>query len=41
MMYHPTLTQEKWNGLSKVEQLGNIGSEVSRAINWRKKIPRT
>jgi len=36
-MYHPTLTQKKWNGLSKVEQLGNIGSEVSRAINWRKK----
>lgn len=38
-MYHPTLTQEKWNSLSKVEQLGNIGSEVSRAINWRKKNP--
>ena len=36
-MYHPTLTQEKWNKLSKVEQLGNIGSEISRAINWRKK----
>jgi hypothetical protein len=36
-MYHPTLTQEKWNTLSTVEQLGNIGSEVSRAITWRSK----
>jgi len=36
-MYHSTLTQEKWNTLSTVEQLGNIGSEVSRAITWRSK----
>jgi hypothetical protein len=36
-MYHKTLTQEQWNILPTVEQLGNIGSEVSRAIIWRSK----
>ncbi len=28
---------EKWRRLSLVEQLANIGSEISRAINWKKK----
>ena len=27
--------REKWAGLSLVEQMGNIGSEVGRAIKWR------
>lgn len=34
-MYHPTIPQEKWNALSTIEQMANIGSEVSRAINWK------
>ena len=28
---------ERWNRLSLVEQLGNIGSEVDRVISWRTK----
>jgi hypothetical protein len=36
-MYHPTIPQEKWNALSTIEQMANIGSEVSRAINWKEK----
>ena len=36
-MYHPTIPQEKWNALSTIEQMANIGSEVSRAINWKGK----
>ena len=36
-MFHTTLTQETWNAFSTLEQLGNIGSEVSRAIIWRSK----
>lgn len=31
------LTQKKWNSLSRMEQMANIGSEVSRAIIWRSK----
>lgn len=34
-MYHPLIAQDKWNALSTVEQMANIGSEVSRAINWK------
>jgi len=36
-MYHPLIAQEKWNLLSLVEQMANIGSEVSRAINWKER----
>ncbi len=36
-MYHPSIPQEKWNALSTIEQMANIGSEVSRAINWKGK----
>jgi len=36
-MYHPLIAQEKWNAFSTIEQMANIGSEVSRAINWGKK----
>ena len=28
---------ERWNQLSFVEQMANIGSEVERALNWRAK----
>jgi len=34
-MYHPPIAQEKWNSLTTIEQMANIGSEVSRAINWK------
>jgi len=36
-MYHPPVAQEKWNALSVIEQMANIGSEVSRAVNWKQK----
>ena len=29
--------KESWSQLSLCEQLGNIGSEVARALNWREK----
>ncbi len=31
---HKTLTQERWNKLSKRDQILNIASELSRANNW-------
>lgn len=34
---HKGLAQGKWFEMSLVEQLGNVGSEVSRAINWKNK----
>lgn len=34
---HKELAQGKWFNFSLVEQLGNAGSEVNRAINWKKK----
>lgn len=34
---HKELAQGRWFKLSTLEQLGNIGSEVERALNWRKK----
>lgn len=34
---HKNLTLEKWQKLSLMEQLGNIGSEVSRARRWQGK----
>ncbi|MFH1088423.1 MAG: hypothetical protein V1719_01110 [Patescibacteria group bacterium] len=36
-MYHQDLTAEKWAKLTLSEQLGNVGSEVSRMIKWRGK----
>lgn len=35
-VYHEKL-QQRWKSLSLLEQLANVGSEVERAINWRKK----
>lgn len=34
---HKELASGKWQNLSLVEQLGNIGSEVSRASRWQNK----
>lgn len=34
---HKELASGKWNDLSFCEQMANVGSEVGRAINWRKK----
>jgi len=34
---HKNLADGKWRELSLMEQLGNIGSEVSRARNWEGK----
>ncbi len=36
-MLHKELTQEKWQKKSFFEQMANIGTEIGRAINWRKK----
>ena len=32
---HESLAAGRWRTLSLAEQLGNVGSEVSRAIRWR------
>ena len=34
---HKELAAGRWQELSFVEQMANIGSEVERTINWRKK----
>ncbi|MBI2641449.1 hypothetical protein HYW87_02530 [Candidatus Roizmanbacteria bacterium] len=35
-IFHKDLVS-RWNSLSSVEQMANIGAEVGRAIIWRKK----
>lgn len=35
MVYHQELSSGRWAELSLAEQLGNVGSEVNRMINWR------
>jgi len=37
MSYHSDTLAQKWSKLTLAEQLGNIGSEVNRMINWRHK----
>lgn len=37
MMFHKELEAGKWAELSFLEQMANIGSEVSRASNWKTK----
>ena len=37
LFMHKELASGRWYALTLFEQLGNIGSEVSRAFNWRKK----
>jgi hypothetical protein len=34
---HKELSDGRWGRLSVCEQMAHIGSEVSRALNWRKK----
>lgn len=34
---HQNLTQERWQKFSLAEQLGNVGSETSRALKWQGK----
>jgi len=34
---HKGLAAGRWNQMSLCEQMANIGSEVSRALNWREK----
>ncbi len=36
-VYHPTLAAGRWFKFSLMEQLANIGSDVERTIQWRKK----
>jgi hypothetical protein len=35
-VFHTGL-EERWNQFTLVEQMANIGAEVGRSINWRKK----
>lgn len=34
---HKELASGRWNELTFIEQMANIGSEVERAIKWRQK----
>ncbi len=34
---HKELSSGRWAEMSLAEQMANIGSEVSRALNWQKK----
>ncbi|MCD4694296.1 hypothetical protein K8R62_02985, partial [bacterium] len=35
--YHKNLSNGKWNDFSFSEQMANVGSEISRALNWKNK----
>ena len=37
MTHHKSLSEGEWRKLSLLEQLGNIGSEISRALRWQGK----
>lgn len=37
VIQHKNLAAGKWRELSLTEQLGNVGGEISRALNWRDK----
>jgi len=37
MVFHQELSSGRWSELTLAQQLGNVGSEVSRMINWRDK----
>lgn len=36
---HRDLAAGRWQTLSLAQQMGNVGSEVSRALNWRERNP--
>ncbi|MDP3953833.1 MAG: hypothetical protein Q8Q06_00245 [bacterium] len=40
MYQHKNLAEGGWQKFSLAEQLGNIGSEISRAVNWQNKEPK-
>ena len=35
--FHQSLASGRWQQLSFVEQMANIGSEVERALSWKEK----
>ena len=37
MIEHKDLAQGRWQAMTLVEQLSNVGSEVSRSMAWQKK----
>ena len=37
MPIHAELANGRWQQLTLAEQLGNIGSEISRTINWKQR----
>jgi hypothetical protein len=37
IVQHPGLAAGRWQQLSFLEQMANIGSEVERALNWKAK----
>lgn len=37
IFFHQNLTEERWRAFTLVEQLGNVGSEVERAIKGKEK----
>lgn len=40
-MLHKDLTPERWFKLSLMEQLANVGTDIERTINWRKRSDKT
>ncbi len=34
-IHHAALADDRWRRLTFAEQMGNVGSEVSRALRWR------
>jgi hypothetical protein len=38
-LQHRELAAGRWSRLSLAEQLGNVGSEVSRAVRWQERNP--
>ena len=37
IVQHKELAEGRWNNFTLAQQMANIGAEVGRAINWRKK----
>ncbi len=35
--HHPSLSSGRWFTMTLSEQLGNVGSEYERALNWKNK----
>lgn len=36
-IFHPSLASGRWFTFPLAQQLGNIGGEVTRALNWKEK----